>query len=365
MSTKPRSGPKPPGSETLTLRAVETAIAERLPRAWSLRAIQEPLSSAKRLDAIFRVKSPDGATVDFLVEAKQGATPQNLRNVVEQVRTYLTVEPSESQQALIVAPYLSPRAREILIAEGVSYGDTTGNLRLTADRPGLFVETEGATKDPWPDAQPLRSLRGRGAGRAVRAIVDFRPPYGVRELATKAGVSAATLSRVIELLVREALIMKDGKGRVLEVDWIGALRRWSLDYDVRRSKSATGWLEPRGLPALVSKLEQAEWQYAVTGSVAAQRFAPIAPSKQAIVYVADIAQAATLLDLRAADVGANVLLTEPFDPVVFERTAIRDRLVTVAPSQLVVDLLTGPGREPSEGEELVSWMKANEDAWRS
>jgi hypothetical protein len=39
--------------------------------------------------------------------------------------------------------------------------------------------------------------------------------------------------------------------------------------------------------------------------------------------------------------------------------------VTVAPTQLVVDLLTGPGREPSEGDELLAWMKRNEDAWRT
>ena len=29
----------------------------------------------------------------------------------------------------------------------------------------------------------------------------------------------------------------------------------------------------------------------------------------------------------------------------------------VTPPQLAVDLLTGPGRDPSEGEELLLWMK--------
>jgi hypothetical protein len=365
MGSRPRGGTKPPASEALTLRAVETAITERLPTGWNLRVVKEQALGSKRPDAIFRVKSPDGETVDFVVEVKQAATPQSLRDVVEQMRSYLAAMPARPQQALVVAPYLSPRAQEVLEAEGVSYGDTTGNLRLTADRPGLFVEVAGATKDPWPDDQPLRSLRGRGAGRAVRAIVDFRPPYGVRELAEKATVSAATLSRVAELLVREALLTKDDKGGILEVDWARVLRRWSLDYEVRRSKSTTAYLEPRGLSALTDKLGQARWQYAVTGSVAAQRFAPIAPSKQAVIYVSDVAQAAKRLGLREADAGANVLLAEPFDRVVFERTAVRDGLVTVAPTQLAVDLLTGPGREPSEGEELLKWMKVNQDAWRA
>ena len=37
----------------------------------------------------------------------------------------------------------------------------------------------------------------------------------------------------------------------------------------------------------------------------------------------------------------------------------------VAPSKLAVDLLTGTGREPSEGDELLGWMRANEDTWRA
>ncbi len=43
----------------------------------------------------------------------------------------------------------------------------------------------------------------------------------------------------------------------------------------------------------------------------------------------------------------------------------KDGLRCVAASQLTADLLTGPGREPSQGEEMLDWMKENEDAWRT
>jgi len=36
----------------------------------------------------------------------------------------------------------------------------------------------------------------------------------------------------------------------------------------------------------------------------------------------------------------------------------------VAPSQAAADLLTSPGRGPSEAEALIAWMAANEAAWR-
>ena len=61
----------------------------------------------------------------------------------------------------------------------------------------------------------------------------------------------------------------------------------------------------------------------------------------------------------------NVMLLEPLDPVVFDRTVERDGLRCVAPSQLAVDLLTGPGREPSQGEQMLEWMQRNEHVWRS
>ena len=83
------------------------------------------------------------------------------------------------------------------------------------------------------------------------------------------------------------------------------------------------------------------------------------------MYVEDAHQASGVLGLREAGAGANVMLLEPFDPVVFDRGAARGGLRCAAPSQLAVDLLTGPGREPLQGEEMLRWMRDNEHAWRS
>ena len=117
--------------------------------------------------------------------------------------------------------------------------------------------------------------------------------------------------------------------------------------------------------AITTKLREATLTYAATGAFAAQYFDPVAPARAATLYVTDAAEAAESLGLRETDAGANVVLLEPFDPVVFERTIERDGLRCVAPSQLAVDLLTGPGREPSQGEQMLIWMEQNGDAWRA
>jgi hypothetical protein len=352
-------------SETQLLRKVEELLAGALPPGWSIKLEREPGRGRRQPDGIFRMTGPDGATAVFVVGTKRApATPQTMLQAIDQLDAYIN-ESVPTAQPLVAAPYLSARAKEVLAARGVSYADSTGNLRLVASVPAISIERSGASKDPWPLTQPLRSLRGRGAGRAVRALVDFRPPYGVREIAARASSSPATLSRVIDLLEREALLTKDPKGGVTDLDWAGTIRRWSQDYELRAANATATYLDPRGLAPFVGKLAKSRARYAATGALAAQRFAPIAPARMATIYVDDATVAADRYRLQPADSGANVLLVEPFDDVVFDRTQRRDELVTVAPTQLAADLLTGPGREPSEGEELLAWMKANEDAWRA
>lgn len=121
----------------------------------------------------------------------------------------------------------------------------------------------------------------------------------------------------------------------------------------------------RGLSALVDALRGApELHYVLTGSLAAERFAPYAPSRLAAIYVDRFDQAAERLDLREVDTGANVLLATSDYDVVFERAQNIDGLRIAAPSQVAVDLLTAPGRGPAEAQTLLDWMGANEPAWR-
>ncbi len=353
-----------PTTEKQLLAAVEAVVRRLLPPGWALDVVLE--SSAVEdceVDACLRLETPDGESVAFVVEAQRGATAPLLRAAVAQLRRYIAA--GGGGRSLVVAPWLGPSARQLLMELDVSYVDATGNVRLVSDRPGLFLSATGALKNPWPDDKALQSLRGKGAMRALRALLDYAPPYGVRDLASRTAASAATLSRVIALLDSEALVERDARGGVADLDWVGTIKRWARDYDVLRTNSAVSYLEPRGLPALLKRLRSADCRYAMTGSLGAREFAPVAPARLGMIYVADIAEAESELGLRRVDAGTNVMLLEPYDGVVFEQCAERGGLTVVSAAQLAVDLLTGPGRSPSEGEELLRWMKDNIDAWRS
>lgn len=59
-----------------------------------------------------------------------------------------------------------------------------------------------------------------------------------------------------------------------------------------------------------------------------------------------------------------MLLTSTKYDVVFERSTVDDGVVYAAPSQTAVDLLTAPGRGPSEAGAVLDWMESNESEWR-
>ncbi|MGA7173131.1 MAG: hypothetical protein WCB86_05575 [Candidatus Dormiibacterota bacterium] len=68
--------------------------------------------------------------------------------------------------------------------------------------------------------------------------------------------------------------------------------------------------------------------------------------------------------LLPADRGANLILLQPFDPVVFDPTSTQGPITYAAPSQVAVDCPTGNGRMPSEGDALIDWMVQSQAQWR-
>ncbi|MGE6760142.1 hypothetical protein ACQKGO_19160 [Corallococcus interemptor] len=312
-----------------------------------------------RIDALVELSAPDEVTALLAIEAKNRLDPKAARALVEVLK-----DPSVPGVPVIIAPYLSESTRALLSGKEVGYLDLTGNIRLSVSRPGLFVEVQGASVDPRRENRPARSLKGAKAGRIIRALIDRKQPPGVRELAALTKIDPGYVSRVLTLLDSEALIRRAGHGRMQAVDWPELLRRWAHEAPLESRGHSRTYLDPRGLSSFIARLAQSDARYAVTGSLAGAAFAPTAPARLATVWLQDAAEVASSLGLRAADAGANLLLIEPGDEGVFEGSSQRDGVWYAAPSQVAADLLTSPGRGPAEGEALLGWMVANEEAWR-
>jgi len=338
---------------TRASRSAVNVLRQRLPRGWSA-----DLRSGAHNEDLLSLRAADGRRATLTVISRSVLSPREVSQLVRQA----------PPTTLFTAPFLSPRTRELIAGAGASYADATGNLRVVTADPAVFVEGLGAERDPDRRPRPLRSLKGPAAARVVRALCDFEPPFGVRTLAECSATPLGTVSRVASFLEEEALLTRDEKRLVTAVDWPALIKRWVTDYSVTGSNVVRSYLEPRGFGALVSKMP-ALGRYAITGSLAASG---VAAARLAMIYVEDAEQAARTLHLVPTETGANVWLLEPYDGVVFERTrkqpfgaaAPARPVIVAAPSQVVADLMTGPGRSPQEAEALIEKMKGSEHAWR-
>lgn len=352
-----------PRREKDQFRALLEQLARALPKAWTTNLEVEPKVEDRRPDAVLTIQGPDGSTTRLVVEAKARISPSGVGAALFQLESYQAT--SEADGGLLIADYLSPRSRELLEERGINYVDGTGNIRVALDRPALFVSASGVDRDPAPPRQvPLRSLKGRSAGRIVRAILDFLPPYTVTQLAGLADSNPPMVYRVFELLEGEALLAREPRGAVTSVDWRALIDAWTRDYRFASSNRTTSLLAPKGTLSVVERLRDLSGKVAVTGSMAA-RGLRTAPTRLLALYVEDVAAAADQLDLREVDTGANVILAEPFDDVVFERVSPTGDLPFAAASQVVADLLTGPGRWPEEAQQMLAWMTDSEELWRA
>jgi hypothetical protein len=354
---------EPPSSEVDILRTCTDLLRDRLPDGWRVSVQQEPVDRA--IDAVLTVTAPSGEIVRYLVEAKRLLIRRDVPTVSKRLRRTLTRE-FDNTEAMVMSRYLAPPIREALMEEGMSFIDATSNMLVQSSRPTLFVRDRGADKDPWRGpGRPRGTLAGEPAARVVRTLVETRGPWSGRDLVEASGASTGATYRVLEFLQEEGLVDKTAEGYAVK-DWPNLLRRWSRDYGFLSTNRTFTYIEPRGIDALLTKAASSEYApYAVTGSTAAAQWAPYAPARAAMIYVDDARRAADEWGLRQVDKGANVILAEPKYDVVFSGTSTNVQgNVIVAPAQAAVDLLTGPGRNPSEGEELISWMELNEPVWR-
>jgi len=349
--------------ETLLEQALDVLLGV-LPPGWTIERGQGSVQDDGLSDERFVVKDRGGAGRSVLVDARPDTTPAELDKayndpIARRMRRDVDIP------ILVVGRYLSPRSREILEEAGINYLDLTGNARIAIDSPGLSVRTEGAQREPTPRKRPERGISGPVAGRIIRALADFAPPYSVTRLAELAEVSAGYCSRTLQALEREALVRRDRRGTVEEVDWPAMLRRRGNAVALFAKERTGTYIARNGVQGTLEALRDLEdQQYAVTGSFAAARIKAVTAPVGLAVYSPEPEALAEILNLLPAEEGADVRIVRPADDGVFARSSTGDAIRWVAPSQVVLDCLGGTGRMPQEGEAVLEWMTENEPAWR-
>jgi len=355
---------EPPTTEAGLLQKGAALIEARLPGDWQWKL--DKSQAAAGFDAVATISPPAGRTATLIIEVKQTVEGRGVANLQAQLQA--STATMVNAVPVVMARYLSQPVQQRLLDAGLSYVDMTGNINLRSSSPGLFISDRGSDADPWRGpGRPLGTLKGAPAAKVVRTLADFNGTWTVRELVGEAATSTGSTYRVLDFLERDGLVVREENGRLVEIDWPQMLRRWSTDYGFVDTNEVTRWIAPRGIEPLMKRIAERnpDSDYAVTGTIAAAQWAPYAPARMAMIYAANPEAAAAEWGLRLAEAGANVILGQPkFDAVYARSEANAEGVIMASPSQVVVDLMTGPGRNPSEAEELLTWMQRNEGEWR-
>jgi hypothetical protein len=341
-----------------------------LPRGWSVEGAPEGSvdPTGAPLDSRIFLKAPNQTISTVAVEERESVTPRTVLNLISP-----RVQTARSMGAylplVVIAPWLSKRTQELLAEQDLGYIDLTGNALLRTDNPPFYLKTIGAERNPAPKERGQAQLRGAKAARLIRLLMDVRPPYNLGELAEATKLAPGYVSRLLDTLNREALIERPPRGTVESVDLVGLAHRWASSYDVFRTNKTLSLIAPSGPKALVEEVASpslSDPRMVITGSfAAAEMMAPIAAPALLLAYCERPQELVGEHGLLRSEEGANVVLLTPYDPVVWERASFHNHLTYAAPSQVVVDCLTGNGRMPAEGEALLEWMVNNEAAWRA
>ncbi len=319
-----------------------------LPPLWTASLVHGPQPT-------MTVTTPSGNQPQWWLHARQHLYP---KQALEE--SFLR---SATARPIVVAPFLSRETQERLKSVDVDYIDLTGNVSLNHIDPDLFVSRTGATRAPTPELRE-QSLKGEKAASVLLELLHRALPAGVREIAARSKATPGYVSKLLAALDERALLSRNDKGQVTQVDRWRLLQAWATDSPVMKRCQAYSCIEPRGLPSLLSKLPKLNQRWAITGSLAAQTKAPVAPPRLAMIYVEQIAEAATVLGLQPADTGYNVLLLSAPTSLPFDRAWTHQGLQYADLYLVIVDLLTSPGRSPAEAEALWNWIQQGDGSAR-
>ena len=345
--------------ETGLLRDAVRSITSLLPASWHLESATEPPEESRGADAAVSLIGPAGTRVRYLVEVKRSGTAVAplLATLREQART-------AGLPVLFVSDYIGPSLREALAADGISYADATGWVRMTSDVPLILLTGQGAEKSPRAgNPTAVVRLNGVAASRIIRALCILDVPLGVRDLAARADVSPGSVSKLLPTLASEGVIDRDKRGEITTVRRRALVRRWVRDYSfAKTNRSASYYIAPRGLDRTLARIAQLSASATLTGSAGARRLLPdgitsVVPLRLLALYTESLSGVAEELGLVPAEpAAANTVMAVPQDGAVLNSD--------IAPVALVLaDLLTLPGRSDAEAEQLMGALARTDEAW--
>lgn len=298
------------------------------------------------------------------IECKSSGQPRTIKKALEHLQDW--ADRRKKRVPLLVAPYLPPDSRRLLIEAGCNYADLAGNARIQFEQ--VYIERESATV-PKQIGRELRSIFMPKSALVLRALLgQVGRKWKLADLTVETGVSLGQLSNVLKALEqRDWMERKSGSNVLTNPEPL--IDEWATSYaglqGVTRQYYTT--MSGKKLDSMlrgVLHYDHGSARNLVLSSYSAANW--ISPfARQAATYL--LAQRAGIkaleerLALQRVEKGGNVFVTVSDDPGTFYGSfEPAPGIFTTSPLQTYLDLLTSGER----GHEAAQHLRETTSLWQ-
>jgi hypothetical protein len=331
----------------------------------SVEGVQQNVSDPdhrRELDLLIEVKS-NGRPQRLVCEVKSNGQPRIVRAAIDRLRYFL--QPREDgAYGVVIAPYLSPTAKEICREENVGFLDFEGNCRLVFD--GVFVERSVPLR-PATERREIKSIFAPKSAQLLRLLLrDPKRHWKVAELAKQTGVSLGHVSNVRHALIDREWARSDREGLTLS-NPDALLDSWRAVYEGPRGRQLRFYTTLHGsalqkcLPEILPDANR-KGDAMLASFSAAQWLAPYARTNTNYFYADEKALSVLRerLDLSIPVRGENIIILQIKDAGLFrDSVEPAPHVRCSSPVQTYLDLYVAGerGREAADHlrEEKLKW----------
>ena len=263
----------------------------------------------------------------------------------------------EFDGVMVIAPFVSEAAAELLVKRGIGYWDASGNCRISSG--ALYIERKG-----FPNRYARQASQGspftRAGQRLLRPLLDpecIGRTWTLRDLARAAhpGISLGQAHALSKLLENQNHIDRGPDGIQVR-DPAALLRAWAREAKAPRLTQSR-FYSPLSQDAFRKRFEEVlatlpDMSAALASFSAASELAPFVRQHRSFLYWSgDLKPLQEALDLQVVPDGENVVATLAPDEGIFYGRKPGQPPIT-CPVQTFIDLMHAGGRGEEAAEHL-------------
>lgn len=301
-----------------------------------------------------------GNPIVLLIQVKSAVFPRDARERLWDLKHRLTADPNREVVPVIAAEAISPGAKDLLKYEKIGYYDMGGSFFLSADRVYILLDRPPAK----PVSKVSRSLFSNRRAHVVHALLANPEHWvNVKELASEAGVSAATASQVLTDLERFDWLTARGSGpnKQRKLSNPGALLdAWAKQISLRPVPMRRFFVPSVSPERLAERIDsicaKLGISYAITQELAAQLYAPFLSKISHLQCRLPIEHSIEVLlnEISAREVqeGSNLSILQERSNGQFLGKQRIQNVWLASPVLVYLDLLRAPGRAKDMAQHL-------------